>query len=112
LKNPDGRTIFNFDGLLTELKRMRTNIRRIAVCVVVHPNAEDCVSTTLTPGIVETDILQDRAPCTLSKKPPDLFALWRAYEFGIGGRKAAKDFSPTERGKSRFTHSRRKNLAT
>jgi hypothetical protein len=62
----------------------------------------------LTPGIVEIDILKDRAPCTLSKKPPDLFALWREYEFGIGGRKVAKDFSPTERGKSRFTYSRRK----
>jgi hypothetical protein len=104
---------FRFDGLLTELKRMRTNIRRIAVQpvvrhVLVHPNAEDGASTTLTPGIVEIDILQDRAPCTLSKKPPDLFALWREYEFGIGGRKAAKDFSPTERGKSRFTYSRRK----
>jgi hypothetical protein len=63
---------FQFDGLLMELKRMRTNIRRIAVqpvvCrVVVHPNAEDGASATLTPGVVETYILQDRAPCTLSK---------------------------------------------
>jgi hypothetical protein len=61
---------FRLDGLLTELKRMRTNIRRITVQpvvrhVVVHPNAEDGASVTLTPGIVETDILQDRAPCTL-----------------------------------------------
>jgi hypothetical protein len=52
---------------------MRTNIRRIAVQpivrrVLVHPNAEDGASATLTPGIVEIDILQDRAPCTLSKK--------------------------------------------
>jgi hypothetical protein len=61
---------FRFDGLLTELKRMRTNIRRIAVQsiarrVVVHPNAEDGASATLTPGIEEPDILKDRAPCTL-----------------------------------------------
>jgi hypothetical protein len=104
---------FRFDGLLTELKRMRTNVHRITAQpivrrVVVHPNAEDGASATLTPGIIETDILQDRAPCTLSKKPPDLFALWREYEFGIGGQKATEDFSPTKRGKSRFTYSRRK----
>jgi hypothetical protein len=49
---------------------MRTNIHRIAVQpivrrVLVHPNAEDGASTTSTPYIVETDILKDRAPCTL-----------------------------------------------
>jgi hypothetical protein len=65
---------FLFDGLLTELKSMQTNIRRIDVQLVVrrvlvHHNAEDGASATLTPGIVETDILKDHAPCTLSKKP-------------------------------------------
>eukprot|EP00957_Ditylum_brightwellii_P120529 9195709-Ditylum_brightwellii.AAC.1 len=30
---------------------------------------------------------------TLSKCPHDLHVLWNKYEFGIGRRKAAKDFS-------------------
>ena len=34
--------------------------------------------------------------------------LWTEYEFGIGGRKAAKLFSASERGKVRFNYSLRK----
>lgn len=44
----------------------------------------------------------------LSKSPKSVFDLWTEYAFGIGGRKAAKDFNSHERGQSRFTYSRRK----
>ena len=43
----------------------------------------------------------------LSKNPKSLYILWHEYEFGIGGRRAAKTFSRCERGKCRHTYSKR-----
>jgi hypothetical protein len=37
---------------------------------------------------------------TLSPNPRDLYSLWQEYEFGIGGRKAARLFTAAERGDS------------
>ena len=34
----------------------------------------------------------------LTKSPSDLFALWREYEQGLDGGKAAKDYTAVERG--------------
>jgi hypothetical protein len=34
--------------------------------------------------------------------------LWIKYEFGIGGRKPAKDFTPTERGKAKYNYHQQK----
>jgi len=45
--------------------------------------------------------------CTLSPKPCNLYELWKEYEHGIGGRKAAKDFSPWERGRVKSVYTRR-----
>jgi hypothetical protein len=44
----------------------------------------------------------------LSKTPRTIFDLWTEYQTGIGGRKAAKDFTFTERGKCKFKYCRRK----
>ncbi|KAG9401589.1 hypothetical protein AC1031_009456 [Aphanomyces cochlioides] len=44
----------------------------------------------------------------LSKRPKDLFELWQEFEFGSGGRKAAKNFTAAERGANKFAYSRRK----
>ncbi|KAG9411958.1 hypothetical protein AC1031_017595 [Aphanomyces cochlioides] len=43
-----------------------------------------------------------------SKRPKDLFELWQEFEFGSGGRKAAKNFAAAERGANKFAYSRRK----
>jgi Transcriptional activator of glycolytic enzymes len=40
-------------------------------------------------------------PATLSPTPRTLAELWEEYQFGIGGRKPAKDWSSTERGNTR-----------
>ena len=48
------------------------------------------------------------AAAILSPNPCTLYDLWREYEVGIGGRKAAKLFSYTERGKVKHKYSRRK----
>ena len=37
-------------------------------------------------------------PATLAPTPRTLAELWEEYQFGIGGRKPAKDWNPTERG--------------
>lgn len=34
--------------------------------------------------------------------------LWDEYEYGVGGNKAAREFTPAERGKVKFKYSRRK----
>jgi hypothetical protein len=38
---------------------------------------------------------------TLMPTPRSLYNLWQEYEFGVGGRKAAKLFSYSERGRSK-----------
>ena len=40
----------------------------------------------------------------LSRLPKTLHALWQEYQFGSGNKKAAKDFTPQERGKSSVKH--------
>ena len=45
---------------------------------------------------------------TLCKCPKTLHVLWTEYEFGIGGRKAAKLFNASERGRVQFNYSLRK----
>ena len=44
----------------------------------------------------------------LSKRPRTLFVLWQEYEFGLSGNKAAKLFTPRERGRNKFSFCLRK----
>ena len=45
---------------------------------------------------------------SLVKCPKTLNVLWQEYEFGINGRKSAKQYSSKERGANRFNYHRRK----
>ena len=54
------------------------------------------------------ELLRPELLSELSKAPRTLFDLWAEYAFGIGGNKAAKDFTAHERGKNRFAYCRRK----
>ena len=45
---------------------------------------------------------------TLHPSPRTLQPLWQEYLQGLGGRKAAKDFTREERGRCKFKYSRRK----
>jgi hypothetical protein len=47
---------------------------------------------------------------SLSPTPRSLHTLWDEYTVGIGGRKAAMLFTPTERGKCKHTYSHRKKF--
>ena len=44
----------------------------------------------------------------LSKAPKELLTLWHEYLYGLNGNKPAKDFTYTERGRCKYTYSRRK----
>jgi hypothetical protein len=46
-------------------------------------------------------------PAVLHKYPRTLAALWDEWENGIGGRKAARDFTRAERGRNKYKYSRR-----
>jgi hypothetical protein len=86
------------DGLMIEIKRLGTTIRRIAR----HPVA----LRVGVEGTVDVAMLQECAPASLSQRPTDIYVLWKEYEFGIRGLKPANEFMTRERGASRagFSH--------
>ena len=90
------------------ITRMHTTIRRI----IFFPNNRRSTNTELEQQTDQDRLLiLDRTSsnsASLSKCPRTLYALWNEYEFGLNGQKAAKNFTSRERGKSRFTYSRRK----
>jgi hypothetical protein len=45
---------------------------------------------------------------TLTKCPGNIYVLWQEWEFGIGGRKAAKIFNESQRGIVKFNYCLRK----
>jgi hypothetical protein len=47
---------------------------------------------------------------TLSPLPRTLYDLWVEYQTGIGGRKAARDFTARERGADKYRYYRRKHV--
>jgi hypothetical protein len=58
---------------------------------------------------VATDVRRDLvAGGVLSNLPKNLFDLWEEYQMGLGGNKAAKEFTQEERGTCWFTYCRRK----
>lgn len=47
----------------------------------------------------------------LSKRPPNLYVLWREYEFGLkDGQKPARDYTSVERGANKVKYCRRKKF--
>ena len=47
----------------------------------------------------------------LSNRPPDLYVLWREYEFGLTeGQKRARDYTSAERGANKASFCRRKKF--
>jgi hypothetical protein len=47
-------------------------------------------------------------PATLMPNPKSLYDLWHEYLHGVGGRKPARLFSETERGRVKYKFTRRK----
>ena len=96
-----------------QYQTMISNIRRVAL----QPARRVTSSSVRTSNpAAETptagpDISEERPPtATLSTTPKDLYLLWEEFQNGIEGRKAAKLFTPNERGKVKHKYVRRKVL--
>ena len=77
---------------------MNTNLRRIAIQPVVRGGI----------GHVRHEFHGSGRGVKLMKNPNDLFTVWKECEFGMNGKKPAKDFTSHERGENKFTYCRRK----
>jgi hypothetical protein len=84
------------------LQTMERNISRIALQPVQRVRREENNNHDQT-GMEAVPFV-----ATLSPHPRDLFTLWQEYEFGIGGRKPARQFTVGERAKVKFKYCRRK----
>ena len=107
------------------LQQVNTSIRRLANVPVARPRviqqvrvvpdvAGDDNGTVAGAGEDTNDgegnIERNSYNTTLTKCPKSLHVLWREWEFGIGGRKAAKLFNSQERGRVKYNYSLRKGF--
>ena len=82
---------------------LNRSIHRIALQPVSRPrNPASAVTAPREGAAVQRNL------ATLSPRPRSLFDLWHEFEFGIGGRKAAKLFTAAERGCNKYQYHRRK----
>lgn len=97
----------NFRNLNSSLHRVAMQpVRRAQVQATVVRAGEER-GNDVNVGRVMLDNMRD-GTATLSPTPRNLYVLWDEYEFGIGGRKAAKHFSRAERGRCKHKYARRK----
>ena len=91
----------------TLLEQVNSNLRRIAMI----PGARQARGHDRSGGNENGgDATRGTIPFTLTlvKNPKSLHVLWQEYEFGVGGRKPAREFSSKERGAVKFSYSLRK----
>ena len=90
---------------------LNRNINRVAMAparVLAGPAAPGGQPATQAGG--GNNQQQFAANVTLSPLPRTLYDLWVEYTTGIGGRKAARDFSTIERGRDKYRFYRRKHV--
>ena len=109
-------TTIKFEVRETE-KRINKNIKTISNNVTRFTNQPAHPIRLLTPGTMqEEEVVVGRVGgheplpenVSLSNSPRTLFDLWGEWTTGLGGRKAAKDFTSHDRGLVRFKYCRRK----
>ena len=86
-----------------ELSIVNKNVHRIAVTPGRRITPGTTANAAGAPRAAEGNLIVE-----LSPTPRSLYALWTEYTQGIGNRKPAKDFTPSQRGRVRHTYSRRK----
>ena len=97
------------------LQMINGNIRRLAMRPV-GVQVRNAAATTVVATQQPVPLQQDAAggghammtPATLMPTPRSLHDLWMEYQHGVGGRKAARLFSYSERGRSKHRYCRRK----
>lgn len=93
-----------------DIRTMNRSIQRVAIQPVVRPAQQLQIwnAEAQPPQPPREDVYNRRHNAILTANIRSLYVLWQEYEFGIGGKKAAKDFTRAERGKCKFTYGRRK----
>ncbi|KAG1689229.1 hypothetical protein DVH05_002723 [Phytophthora capsici] len=104
-------------NVMNEIVRLRTDTQRInqRMLSVLHRIALQPVARTVRASdghhieeVAAPGSTVHQPHASLSKRPRDLFELWREFEFGLNGEKPAKEFTRSERGANKFAYSRRK----
>jgi hypothetical protein len=92
----------DFNDKLTILNK---NVQRISIQPSRMATPQQRIENT-TNTLIPTEATQQ---IHLSPHPRSLYELWHEFQFGVGGRKAAKDFTARERGgTNKFKFCRRK----
>lgn len=95
--------------LRTEMNRIGRNVQRLALLPAHRAQTNNNAPEQLDVVNNGNEQAQEVAfATTLSSNPKDLYTLWQEYEFGIDGRKPAKDFNATEQGQVKHKFFRRK----
>lgn len=104
-----------FEKILQQIEIMKRSINRIAMYPSQRQRQNDLQveggHTTALQGSQHAagPIAQHSKNATLAPNLRNLFVLWNEYEFGIAGRKPAKEFTRAERGgRIKHTYSKRK----
>lgn len=99
----------------SSFKVINLNLNRILIQAPRQATRQQNNAITENQQLDEASAVVDNAAAaqrqllaTLSPCPRNLFDLWKEYTHGIGGRKAAKNFTLVERGKNKCSYSRRK----
>jgi hypothetical protein len=92
-----------------QYQTLNSNVNRIAIQParrVAPPNGNNDGDQRQQPNNVAAG--NNGGVATLSPTPRCLYTLWQEYQHGIGGRKAARLFTPHERGQAKHKYTRRK----
>ena len=87
--------------LQQQLSHINRNVLRIQLLAPTQRTPQSNTANTNTMGPIRSTAAQ-------LGKPKCMHSLWVEYTHGIGGNKAAKDFTPMERGKVKQKYYRRK----
>ncbi|KAI2507360.1 hypothetical protein MHU86_7080 [Fragilaria crotonensis] len=88
-----------------QMNILRRSIHRVALQPVQRPRDDRDGEFD---GRRDPETTVPRVNATLTKNPRSLHLLWQEYEFGIGGRKPAKNFTAVEQGRVKYAYYRRK----
>jgi hypothetical protein len=89
-----------------QYQNLNSNLRRIALQPARRVNA---ANPNVADGNGNNNAIQPpEGVATLSPNPRTLYLLWEEYTHGIGGRKAAEEFTPHEGGQVKHKYTRRR----
>lgn len=98
------------DSKFNEVRRQLNVVNSCIHNLGVHPFLQN--TTTTCGSVPDAGVDVESAneveyKYTLSKRPKDLHQLWNEYEFGVGGRVPAKNFSHVQRGRVKHQYYQR-----